>query len=111
VIAPDLRGFGRTTATPGTATMEKMADDLAALLDELGVREPILFCGLSMGGYIGWQFVRKYESRVKVLIACDTRAIADTPEQAAGRRQLADRVMREGPGPVSDAMIPQALRR
>jgi pimeloyl-ACP methyl ester carboxylesterase len=107
VIAPDLRGFGRTTATAGTASMEQMADDVAALLDELGIREPILFCGLSMGGYIGWQFARKYESRVKVLVACDTRAIADTPEQAAGRRQLAERVLREGPAPVAEAMIPK----
>jgi pimeloyl-ACP methyl ester carboxylesterase len=107
VIAPDLRGFGGTTATVGTASMEQMADDLAALLDVLGVSEPVLFCGLSMGGYIGWQFVRKYESRLKALIACDTRAIADTAEQAAGRRQLAERVLREGPAPVADAMLPK----
>src|SRR5687768_2950092 len=52
VIAPDLRGFGRTSATSGTATMEQMADDLKALLDALGVQEQILFCGLSMGGYV-----------------------------------------------------------
>ena len=36
LIAPDLRGFGRSTVTEGTVTMEQMADDLAALLDELG---------------------------------------------------------------------------
>jgi pimeloyl-ACP methyl ester carboxylesterase len=118
VIAPDLRGFGGTSttsgaATPGTATpptsasMEQMADDLAALLDALGVQEQILFCGLSMGGYIGWQFARKYESRLKALVACDTRAIADTPEQAASRRELAERVLREGPAPVAEAMLPK----
>jgi pimeloyl-ACP methyl ester carboxylesterase len=107
VIAPDLRGFGATTATPGTATMELMADDLAALLDELGVQEPILFCGLSMGGYIGWQFARKYESRLKALVACDTRAIADSAEQAASRHALAERVLGEGPAPVAEAMLPK----
>jgi pimeloyl-ACP methyl ester carboxylesterase len=64
VIAPDLRGFGETSAQPGTATMEQMADDLNSLLDVLGVREQILFCGLSMGGYIGWQFARNYEYRL-----------------------------------------------
>jgi pimeloyl-ACP methyl ester carboxylesterase len=112
VIAPDLRGFGGTTVTSrsttlATASMEQMADDLVALLDELGVQEQVLFCGLSMGGYIGWQFARKYENRLKVLVACDTRAIADTPEQAASRRELADRVLREGPAPVADAMLPK----
>jgi pimeloyl-ACP methyl ester carboxylesterase len=107
VIAPDLRGFGGTTATQGTATMEQMADDLAALLDELGVHEKILFCGFSMGGYIGWQFARKYEDRLQALVACDTRAIADTPEQAASRRELAERVLREGAAPVAEAMLPK----
>src|SRR5688572_14911720 len=107
VIAPDLRGFGGTTATLGIATMEQMADDLAALLDALGVQEQILFCGLSMGGYIGWQFARKYENRLKALVACDTRAIADTAEQAASRRELAGRVSREGPAPVAEAMLPK----
>jgi 3-oxoadipate enol-lactonase len=107
VIAPDLRGFGGTTAAPGTSTMEQMADDLAALVDELGVQGKILFCGLSMGGYIGWQFARKYEHRLQALVACDTRAIADTPEQAASRRELAERVLREGPAPVAEAMLPK----
>jgi pimeloyl-ACP methyl ester carboxylesterase len=107
VIAPDLRGFGRTTATPGTATMEQMADDLAALLDELHIHEKILFCGLSMGGYIGWQFARKYGDRLAALVACDTRAIADSPEQAASRKEQAKRVMREGAGMIADAMLPK----
>src|SRR6185295_4073822 len=49
VIAPDLRGFGKTTVTPGIASMEQQADDLAALLEVLEVREPVVFCGLSMG--------------------------------------------------------------
>src|SRR6476660_3782576 len=53
VIAPDLRGFGGSPAVAGTATMEQMADDLAALLDALDVDEPVVLCGLSMGGYVG----------------------------------------------------------
>src|SRR5262245_55947000 len=65
VIAPDLRGFGKSHVTPGTMTMEQFADDLAALLDELRVTEPIVFCGLSMGGYIAWQFWRRHSSRLK----------------------------------------------
>lgn len=107
VIAPDLRGFGRTTVTPGIATMDQMADDLNALLDALGVQEKVLFCGLSMGGYVGWQFAREYPDRLKGLVACDTRVIADSPEQAASRRELADRVLREGPSPVAETMLPK----
>src|SRR5436853_5173607 len=56
VIAPDLRGFGASDVTAGTVTMEQMADEMAGLLDELKINEPIIFCGLSMGGYVAWQF-------------------------------------------------------
>ena len=41
------------------------------------------FCGLSMGGYIAWQFLRKYPERVDALVLCNTRAAADTPETRA----------------------------
>jgi pimeloyl-ACP methyl ester carboxylesterase len=109
VIAPDLRGFGRSEVTPGTVTMEQFADDLAGLLDALGVAEPVVYCGLSMGGYIGWQFYRKYASRLRGMILCDTRAIADTPEVRAARKEMIDRVLAEGPEPVAQAMIPKLL--
>jgi pimeloyl-ACP methyl ester carboxylesterase len=109
VIAPDLRGFGQSEVSEGTVTMEQFADDMADLLDELGVTEPVVYCGLSMGGYIGWQFYRKYRSRVRAMILCDTRAIADTPEIRAGRVETIDRTLREGPEPLAQSMIPKLL--
>ena len=83
LIAPDLRGFGRSSVTDGTVTMEQHADDLAVMLDRLGVRQPVCLCGLSMGGYIAFQFLRKYSAQVRSLVLCDTRSVADTPEAAA----------------------------
>ncbi len=106
VIVPDLRGFGQSSASDEKVTMERFADDLAALLDDLGVTEPIVFCGLSMGGYVAFQFQRKYASRLRGLILADTRALCDTPEMAAGRLQMADRIIQEGPGPLIDMMMP-----
>jgi len=107
VIAPDLRGFGTSGVTPGTVTMERMADDLAALLDALRVTDKVIFCGLSMGGYIGWQFWRKYRSRVLAMIMCDTRAIPDTPEAADGRRKLAATTLKDGPSAAAKIMLPK----
>lgn len=109
VIAPDLRGFGRSRVTPGVVGMEQFADDLAALLDAMQVSEPVVFCGLSMGGYIAWQFWRKFASRLRALVLCDTRAGADSPEAAAGRLTTADRVVREGPQVVAESMTPRLL--
>lgn len=107
VIAPDLRGFGASEATPGTVTMEQMADDLAGLLDALAIKQPIVFCGLSMGGYVAWQFAFRHRPRLAKLILCDTRAVADTPEVAAGRRKTAEKVLVEGAEVAADAMLPK----
>ena len=106
-VVPDLRGFGQSTVTEGTVTMEQFADDLAALLDALAITEPVVLCGLSMGGYIAWQFARRHAARLKGLILCDTRAVPDTAEGAVNRRKLADDVVRTGPELVANAMLPK----
>jgi pimeloyl-ACP methyl ester carboxylesterase len=105
VIAPDLRGFGASGVTTGSVTMEQMADDLAAMLDSLGVPGPIDFCGLSMGGYVAWQFALRHRQRLAKLVLCDTRAIADSPEAAAGRLKTAERVLAEGASVVAVSML------
>lgn len=107
VIAPDLRGFGGSDVTAGSVSMEQMADDCAALLDALDVRERVTFCGLSMGGYVAWQFVRKHAARLGRLVLCDTRAVPDTPEAAEGRRKMADHVLAHGTEAVATAMLPK----
>jgi pimeloyl-ACP methyl ester carboxylesterase len=107
VIAPDLRGFGRSQVGAGAATMEAMADDLAALLPALGIDQPIVLVGLSMGGYVAFQFWRKHRKLLRGLVLCDTRSIADTAEAAAGRRKLAAQTLAEGPAPVAAGMLPK----
>lgn len=109
LIVPDLRGFGRSTVTAGTVTMEQMADDLVALLDALGVQQPVCVCGLSMGGYIALAFWRKYRQRVRSLVLCDTRSAADAPEAAAARRTLADKATAAGMEQVAEAMLPKLI--
>jgi 3-oxoadipate enol-lactonase len=107
VIAPDLRGFGASDVTPGTVTMEQMADDVAGVLDAMHIEEPIVFCGLSMGGYVAWQFALRHRQRLAKLILCDTRAVADSPEAAAGRLKTAERVLAEGAGVAAEALLPK----
>lgn len=109
VIAPDLRGLGRSEATGPVVTMKQFADDLAALLDALGVRQPVVFCGLSMGGYIGWEFWRKHQQRVASLILCDTRAAPDSLEAAAAREEAAETALSEGTAALVEGMLPKLL--
>lgn len=113
VIAPDLRGFGGSALGPGcealTQSMDAHADDLAALLESLGVREPVTLVGFSMGGYVALSFFRRHRSRVRALALCNTRAIADTAEVANGRATMAARALLEGPAPVIESMLPRLL--
>ncbi len=111
VIAPDLRGFGESslgTIDPAKGiSMEQYADDLAELLDKLGVSEPIVLVGFSMGGYVAWQFVRKHAVQLRALAQCDTRAVADTEEARAGRIKMAENVAEWGSGRVAEMMGPK----
>lgn len=109
VIAPDLRGFGQSTGAGETIAMSQLADDLAALLDTLDVQEPVTLCGLSMGGYVAWEFWRRHKARLARLILCDTRAVGDTPEAARGRQMLASKVLSQGSSAAAEAMLPKLL--
>lgn len=111
IIAPDLRGFGGSDVTRGVVTMEMLADDLAKLLDALSVTQGVALCGLSMGGYIAWQFWQRHRSKLSHLILCDTRVIADAEEVARGRLQLAERVLAQGPTAVADSMLPRLFAK
>ena len=90
-----------------TITIARLADDLAELLDLLGIDEPVALCGLSMGGYVAMEFYRRHRSRLNKLALLDTRSDNDTPEVAAGRREMAERVLCEGPRPLVESMIPR----
>ncbi len=88
--------------------MEKHAADLARVLDHEDVgRAP--FVGVSIGGYVLFEFWRKYRARVEALALCNTKAQADTPEARATRLQAASDVMERGTEPFFESMIPKLL--
>ncbi|HEX6283364.1 MAG TPA: alpha/beta fold hydrolase [Pyrinomonadaceae bacterium] len=108
VITPDLRGFGESDATPGAATMNRMAQDVAALLDHLEVSRAVIG-GLSMGGYVALAFYKQFPSRVRALVLADTRAQADTEEGKQTRFQQAEKALAEGMAGIADSMLPKLL--
>jgi pimeloyl-ACP methyl ester carboxylesterase len=109
VLAPDLRGHGDSQVMPGVYWMELLAGDLNAFLDALEITDPVVICGLSMGGYIALAFHRKYASRMAGLILTATRAGADSPEGKAGRDQAAQTAQEKGLSAIADAMLPKML--
>ncbi len=108
LIAPDLRGFGETDASDGTATMNQMAQDVAQLMDHLEIPRATI-AGLSMGGYVALAFYKQLSSRVRALILADTRATADSEEAKQTREQQAQKALSEGMAGIADAMLPKLL--
>jgi 3-oxoadipate enol-lactonase len=108
VIAPDLRGLGATARGSGAASLDQHADDMAALLDHLGI-ESATVVGLSMGGYITFALWRRHRERIAALVMADTRAGADTEEGKQGREKNAKLAEEHGPGALADQMLPKLL--
>ena len=109
-IVPDLRGMGRSDAPDLGYSMGVYATDLAALLDVLGEPRATLV-GLSMGGYVAFEFFRRYPERVAALILMDSKAEADSAEARQSRDALAARTRERGARAVADAMLPKLLGR
>jgi 3-oxoadipate enol-lactonase len=108
VILPDLRGHGDSDTGDGPASMEKHAADIARVLDQEEVgRAP--FVGVSIGGYVLFEFWRKCRARLEALVLCNTKAQADTPEARAGRLQAATDVMERGAEPFFESMLPKLI--
>ena len=108
VIVPDLRGHGESDASPGAASMNRMAQDVAALLDHLEIHRAVVG-GLSMGGYVALAFYKQFPSRVRALVLADTRAQADTEEGKVTRHQQAEKALAEGMAGIADSMLPKLL--
>jgi pimeloyl-ACP methyl ester carboxylesterase len=109
VIAPDLRGYGQSEATPDSVyEVDEFADDVLETLDALGVAGPVVVGGLSMGGYVALAIAERFPERLRGLMLLDTRAGADTPEAAANRLTAAEHIESSGEiGPLLATMLPK----
>jgi 3-oxoadipate enol-lactonase len=103
-IAPNLRSDG------SEFSMAVYARDLIQLLDSMQIERAVM-CGLSMGGYVSFELLRRYPERVHAAVLCNTKAPADTPEARKGRDTLAARVQQQGVGVLVDELIPKVLAR
>jgi pimeloyl-ACP methyl ester carboxylesterase len=89
VITPDLQGHGRTADIDRPLDVRLMADDIAALIDHLGLDTPDV-AGYSLGGGVALQTAVKYSSRVRRLVAVSAHVRRDAiyPEMLAQAGQV-----------------------
>lgn len=73
IIAPDMRGFGKSPEGAEKITIENMAKDVAGLMDKLNIKKAHIV-GLSMGGAIAQSFALQFPERVEKLVLSNTAA-------------------------------------
>ena len=108
VIAPDLPGFGQSILGSGDKSIDRYADTLAALLDDLGI-ERAQIAGLSMGGYTALALIRRHPQRVSALVLADTKAPADNDEARAKRAEHTQIVQSHGQAALAEQLLPTLL--
>jgi pimeloyl-ACP methyl ester carboxylesterase len=89
VIAPDLQGHGRTADIDRPIDIAVMADDIAELIDHLGVEKPDLV-GYSLGGGVALQTAIKHPDKIGRLVVASahTRRNALPAEMLAQQGQV-----------------------
>src|SRR4029453_14300589 len=89
VIVVDLQGHGRTADIDRPLDVRLMADDIAALIDHLGLEQPDLV-GYSFGGWVALHTAAKYPAKVGRLVAASANLRPDPtyPEMRAQQAQV-----------------------
>ena len=89
--------------------MAGCAQDVHDLLTSLGIEKDVVLAGLSMGGYVCFEFVRKYQDMLRGLILVATQPVADSEPARQARYETADFVRREGAAALAERLIPRFL--
>jgi pimeloyl-ACP methyl ester carboxylesterase len=106
-IVPDLRAAGESAGAP-VESLGDYADDVVGILDALEISVSVV-CGLSMGGYIALDLVRRYPQRVRGLVLADTRAAADDAGARRARDEMIELARTTGSEAVAERMLPRVL--
>jgi len=103
-IACDIRGFGKSKDEQTPLSIDLFCDDLLSFMDKLDVQKAII-CGLSMGGFISLNAMKKFPERFKALILCDTQCIADTAEVKEDRYKAIEQINLDGAGVFNEKFV------
>lgn len=109
VIAPDLRGFGQSSEIGNACTMRDFADDVHCVCDLLAPDERVSLVGLSMGGYIAFEFWSRYGNRLNKLVLTNTKPTADSAEAKQARLAMGEKALSDSTWYAVAPMLPRLL--
>lgn len=104
LISCDIRGFGKSTDEYTPLSIDLFADDLIKFMDKLKIEKAIV-CGLSMGGYIALNALKRFPGRFEAMVLCDTQCIADTAEGKSKRYKVIEDIKVNGVTKFNEGFI------
>jgi pimeloyl-ACP methyl ester carboxylesterase len=108
LVMPDLRGMGASTPGDGPATMQKHAEDVRRVCDDARIGKAA-FVGVSIGGYLLFEFWRRHRERAIGMAFCNTRAGVETEEGKKARYEAARLIEERGTEQFIDGLIPRLI--
>ncbi|MDQ6632159.1 MAG: alpha/beta hydrolase, partial [Verrucomicrobiota bacterium] len=106
LITPDLPGFGDNPIASDGPSIDFFADEIARLLEVHHLPRAVV-AGMSMGGYVALAFAERYPKKLSGLGLISTQARADSAEARQGRRQMIEKIKKEGWQLAAVAAIPK----
>lgn len=103
VVRLDLRGHGKSDVPPGPYSIEGFAEDVHAVLMQLGIKKSHI-AGFSLGGLIAQAFALNYPDCLDKLVILS--AVANkSPETLARLKQRADEIDKHGGSSAIEAAL------
>ncbi len=110
IIACEIRGFGKSKDEASHLSIDLFSEDLIAFMDELNIDKAII-CGLSMGGFIALNALKRFPERFEALILCDTQCIADTVEVKEKRYKTIEEINANGVTNFNEGFIKSVFHK
>jgi len=107
LISVDLRGHGESFPFGGSYSMDLLASDCIKLMDDLQIKQPVIVCGLYMGGYVTLALYRIYPVIFKGMILTSTRPGPESSEGKANRDLSILNAREHGASFIADNMLPR----
>ncbi len=110
LISLDIRGFGKSKDEHSTLSMDLFSEDLITFMDKLNL-DTVIICGLSMGGFIALNALKRFPERFEALILCDTQCVADTIEIKQKRYKIIDEIGVNGVTEFNEGFIKSVFHK
>lgn len=107
-IAPNFRGFGGSSLS-GDYKISELAKDVENVRLHLAGDSPVHLVGLSMGGYVAFEYWRQFGSHLRSLTFTNTKPFADDSQARSNRLAMAEKALSQGAPAALEPMIGQLL--